>query len=75
MATTHSEQDIQLLQDLAAKWLQWDLNPENRKEIQTLLDKKDWPELDKRLRNRIAFGTAGNLSPTFIFLMLMLFSV
>ncbi|PPQ90139.1 hypothetical protein CVT25_012308 [Psilocybe cyanescens] len=47
------------LKDLVEEWLALDPNPETRKEIQTLWDSHDVDELEKRLRTRIEFGTAG----------------
>ncbi|KAF8197374.1 hypothetical protein BJ912DRAFT_1020722 [Pholiota molesta] len=47
------------LKDLVDQWLLLDPNPETRREIQTLWDSKDYDELEKRLRTRIEFGTAG----------------
>lgn len=45
--------------DLAKKWLDLDHDSNTRKEIQDLIDAHDEAELDRRLRHRIAFGTAG----------------
>ncbi|KAK4539328.1 hypothetical protein LTR36_000790 [Oleoguttula mirabilis] len=45
--------------DLARKWLQQDHDQVTRKEIQDFLASNDEVELEKRLRKRIAFGTAG----------------
>lgn len=45
--------------DLAKKWLDLDHDSDTRKEIQDLVDAHDELELDQRLRQRIAFGTAG----------------
>ncbi len=45
--------------ELAKLWLQWDKNPDTRAEIEALLAKNDIPELGKRLKKQIAFGTAG----------------
>ncbi|KAF5331042.1 hypothetical protein D9619_005708 [Psilocybe cf. subviscida] len=47
------------LKSLVDDWLALDPNPETRNEIQSLWDRKDISELDKRLRSRIEFGTAG----------------
>ncbi|KAF9475322.1 Phosphoglucomutase, first 3 domain-containing protein [Pholiota conissans] len=47
------------LRDLVDQWLILDPNPETRHEIQSLWDRKEYDELDKRLRTRIEFGTAG----------------
>jgi phosphoglucomutase len=46
-------------EDLAKEWLALDQESYTRQEIQELLDAKNTDELEKRLRNRIAFGTAG----------------
>lgn len=42
-----------------AEWLEWDQNEDTKREIESLLAKKDVPELRKRLCSRMAFGTAG----------------
>ncbi|KDR81365.1 hypothetical protein GALMADRAFT_239221 [Galerina marginata CBS 339.88] len=47
------------LKDLVDEWLLLDPNPETRNEIQTLWNRCDIDELEKRLRTRIDFGTAG----------------
>ncbi|KAI0061669.1 hypothetical protein BV25DRAFT_1907908 [Artomyces pyxidatus] len=47
------------LQDLVDGWLQLDKNAENRQEIEKLWADGDTNELEKRLRTRIGFGTAG----------------
>lgn len=47
------------LQALADEWLRIDQNPSTRAEVQALLSAANVPELDRRLRKRIAFGTAG----------------
>ena len=44
---------------LASQWLNLDINPQTRNEIQKLLDSKSYAELEERLSSRIAFGTAG----------------
>lgn len=49
----------QPIQDLANEWLRLDQNERTREEIQNLLADNNVEELEKRLRNRIAFGTAG----------------
>ncbi|KYQ89432.1 phosphoglucomutase [Tieghemostelium lacteum] len=48
---------------LANKWLEWDKNEKNRKEIQHFVDEKNEQELRERLENRIQFGTAGLRGP------------
>ncbi|KAK5117202.1 hypothetical protein LTR85_008970 [Meristemomyces frigidus] len=45
--------------ELAKEWLHQDRDEETRQEIEALLAANDEPELEKRLRKRIAFGTAG----------------
>lgn len=40
-------------------WLRWDRNHITHTEIRYLAAIKDWPELRKRLLNRVTFGTAG----------------
>lgn len=47
------------VEDLAKRWLDLDQDEETRKEIHELLDQNDVNGLELRLRNRIAFGTAG----------------
>jgi phosphoglucomutase len=47
------------IKELAEEWLQLDQDPATTDEIYKLLVKGDTAELEKRLRNRIAFGTAG----------------
>ncbi|KAL1962327.1 hypothetical protein VTN77DRAFT_9818 [Rasamsonia byssochlamydoides] len=44
---------------LTNQWLEWDKDPETRREIEELRDAHNDAELEKRLRNRIQFGTAG----------------
>lgn len=45
--------------EFASKWLAEDQDPETRAEIEHLLKDEDHAELERRLRKRIAFGTAG----------------
>lgn len=45
--------------DLAEEWLRLDRDEATRKEIQDLVETKDVAELELRLCDRIAFGTAG----------------
>ncbi|KAF8326350.1 uncharacterized protein EI90DRAFT_3229921 [Cantharellus anzutake] len=45
--------------ELVDKWLSLDQNQATRAEIQALWDGGNIEELDRRLRNRIGFGTAG----------------
>jgi phosphoglucomutase len=47
------------IQELAHEWLRIDKDHTTRDEIQTLLDQGEDAELERRLRSRIAFGTAG----------------
>jgi phosphoglucomutase len=47
------------IQDLAKEWLRLDQDEETREEVEYLLTHNNNDELEKRLRNRIAFGTAG----------------
>ncbi|KAJ5816518.1 Alpha-D-phosphohexomutase alpha/beta/alpha domain I, partial [Penicillium robsamsonii] len=49
----------QSLSSLTEQWLQWDQDPTTRAEIEKLRDSNATEELEKRLRNRIEFGTAG----------------
>ncbi|TKA44472.1 hypothetical protein B0A54_05217 [Friedmanniomyces endolithicus] len=44
---------------LATRWLQQDRDPDTRREIEALIAADDGTELERRLRQRIAFGTAG----------------
>lgn len=44
---------------LAKDWLEVDVNPVTRADIQKLVDDENFKELDQRLSNRIVFGTAG----------------
>jgi len=46
-------------EELAQEWLRLDQDPETRNEIEQLIARNDTAELEKRLRKRIAFGTAG----------------
>ena len=46
-------------QDLAKRWLYLDHDDNTRRKIEHLLRTKNDDELEKRLRKRIAFGTAG----------------
>ncbi|KAF8803603.1 hypothetical protein BYT27DRAFT_7195445 [Phlegmacium glaucopus] len=48
-----------MLKSLVDEWLRLDPNPETRNEIQRLWDNADNLELERRLRTRIEFGTAG----------------
>lgn len=41
------------------QWLEWDKNEKTHTEIKTLINNKDWNTLEKRLCNRLTFGTAG----------------
>ncbi|KDQ60575.1 hypothetical protein JAAARDRAFT_124136 [Jaapia argillacea MUCL 33604] len=47
------------IDDLAKEWLRLDQNESTRNEIQSLLQVRNTDELEKRLRIRIEFGTAG----------------
>lgn len=47
------------IKHLANEWLRLDKDPNTRHEIQILITNNDEPELEKRLRTRISFGTAG----------------
>ncbi|KAJ5271016.1 hypothetical protein N7505_006774 [Penicillium chrysogenum] len=49
----------QSISSLTEQWLQWDQDPTTRVEIEQLRDSNATEELEKRLRNRIEFGTAG----------------
>jgi len=51
------------LKDLAQEWLELDKDEATRDEIYRLLVHGDTNELEKRLRHRIAFGTAGLRGP------------
>src|SRR5579859_3207120 len=47
------------IEELTQMWLAMDQNPSTKSEIIDLRSKNDNTELEKRLRNRIQFGTAG----------------
>ncbi|KAF5386592.1 hypothetical protein D9615_001724 [Tricholomella constricta] len=47
------------LEDLVGEWLKLDQNPETHQEIQSLWDAGNTEELERRMRVRIDFGTAG----------------
>ncbi|KAL7283146.1 hypothetical protein ACG7TL_002572 [Trametes sanguinea] len=47
------------LKDLVEQWLRLDPNEETKAEIRKLVDDDDTAELDRRMRPRIEFGTAG----------------
>ncbi|KAI8998909.1 phosphoglucomutase first 3 domain-containing protein [Trametes punicea] len=47
------------LKDLVEQWLRLDPNEETKAEIQSLLDEGNFLELERRMRPRIEFGTAG----------------
>jgi phosphoglucomutase len=49
--------------DLVHRWLAWDMDPSTRVQIETLTASQDWPQLEKYLRTRIQFGTAGLRGP------------
>jgi phosphoglucomutase len=49
--------------DLIHRWLAWDMDPSTRVQIETLTASQDWPQLEKYLRTRIQFGTAGLRGP------------
>src|ERR1700761_8801621 len=47
------------IHDLAKEWLKLDQDDRTREEMESLVTENNTDELEKRLRNRIAFGTAG----------------
>ncbi|MCJ1392405.1 Phosphoglucomutase-3 [Xylographa bjoerkii] len=47
------------LRELWEEWLRLDMRPKTRVEIQRLVEHGDTEELERRLRPRISFGTAG----------------
>jgi hypothetical protein len=47
------------IEELTEIWLSMDQNPSTKSEITELHRQGNIPELDRRLRNRIQFGTAG----------------
>ena len=49
------------IEELTQMWLSMDQNSSTKSEITELNEKRDTLELEKRLRNRIQFGTAGTL--------------
>lgn len=50
------------LKQLVDQWLALDHNPITRGQIQDLWDARNETELERRLRNRIEFGTAGKIA-------------
>jgi phosphoglucomutase len=50
---------MESISTLAQRWLELDRDEVSRKEISDLVEAGNEPELEKRLRTRIAFGTAG----------------
>lgn len=44
---------------LAEQWLQWDMDPTTRAQVQHWIDAKDEKSLSAAMKERIAFGTAG----------------
>ena len=50
------------VEELTQMWLQLDRNETTRAEISALRQENDTVELEKRLRKRIEFGTAGSSS-------------
>jgi phosphoglucomutase len=54
---------VQDIKEIAEEWLRLDKDESTRDEIYQLLVQGNTPELEKRLRNRIAFGTAGLRGP------------
>jgi phosphoglucomutase len=50
---------MEAIRPLADRWLQLDRDTETRAEIEDLIAKQEAVELERRLRKRIAFGTAG----------------
>jgi hypothetical protein len=49
------------IEELAQMWIHMDQNEETNREIREYLDRRQFNILEKRLRKRIQFGTAGNL--------------
>jgi phosphoglucomutase len=49
--------------DLVHRWLTWDMDPTTRAQIEALAASQDWSQLEKYLRTRIQFGTAGLRGP------------
>jgi phosphoglucomutase len=49
--------------DLVHRWLAWDMDPTTRAQIEALAASQDWSQLEKYLRTRIQFGTAGLRGP------------
>ncbi|EZF34991.1 hypothetical protein H109_05126 [Trichophyton interdigitale MR816] len=50
---------MESLDTLIQRWLEWDQDPSTRREFEKLQADKDDAGLEKRLRERIQFGTAG----------------
>ena len=48
---------------IASQWIQWDPCADTREEVSELLRLNNLAELDKRLGQRLAFGTAGLRAP------------
>jgi hypothetical protein len=59
-----SREDISI-EELTTMWLHMDQNETTKTEIQRLKDQNNTVELEKRLRQRIQFGTAGTKPPQF----------
>ncbi|KAK9480495.1 hypothetical protein V1514DRAFT_325575 [Lipomyces japonicus] len=51
--------ELKSIQDLANEWISLDQNPDTSNEIKSLVAANNIAELEKCLRNRIQFGTAG----------------
>ncbi|KAF8436459.1 hypothetical protein BGX38DRAFT_1333015 [Terfezia claveryi] len=67
------ESSTAAIMEKALKWLTMDKNPVTHAEIQRLLDAHNFDELNKKLDERIVFGTAGMaLLLTFMTLLLTL---
>ena len=49
----------QTTHDLVRRWLAWDKDPSTRVQVETLAANQNWAQLERDLRTRIQFGTAG----------------
>ena len=56
--------DPELIQRVE-EYIRWDPVESTRQEIQTLYANQEWEELEKRIGNRLAFGTAGRIDVYF----------
>ena len=62
-STVTIEMSSESTRDLVRKWLTWDKDPSTRFQIEALAANQLWDQLEKELRTRIQFGTAGLRGP------------